>query len=115
MRSASATSSGESRSMVLVVTRSNAGLREEVGGWGLEVGTCPASNLQPPTSVRDAVDDVVDAVLVRFVVQIDRGEAGIGELPVLADVAVHVGDGDQPLARIVVLEDPPVGEHHRLV
>src|SRR5262249_28535005 len=85
IRSASAASSGDCRSTPLVAT-----------------ATCP------PSSVEDAVDEIVDAVLVRFVVEIDRREAGVGPLPVLADVAVDVGNHHQALRRVVVLEDPPV-------
>src|SRR6187399_965059 len=93
IRSARATSSGDSRSRALLVTKA----------------TCP------PLSVGDAVDEVVDAVLVRFVVDVDGREARARELPVLADIAVHVRDRKEPLLRIVVLEDAVIAEDHRLV
>src|SRR5262245_39758154 len=86
IRSASATSSGDSRSTVLVAT-----------------ATCP------PLLVQDPVHEIVDAVLERFVVQRHRHEPFPREFPVLADVPVDVGNRDQPFRRIVVLEDPPVG------
>src|SRR6266545_2720947 len=60
----------------------------------------------PPKSVRETVNQVVHSELVGLVGLIERPEAAAGPLPVLGDVRVVVDDRHQPLAAIVVLEDP---------
>src|SRR5438093_689899 len=80
--SASAMSSGESRSTMLgVIVLSSMGHR---------------------------VNDVVDSELVGFVCIADGREARVRELPVLRDVVVVVRDRDQAFGRVVVLEHPEV-------
>src|SRR5690606_20144860 len=58
-------------------------------------------------SVGERVHHVVDAELVCLVGQFDRKEALIRPLPVVSDVVVVVGDEQQSLRRIVVLEHSP--------
>src|SRR5262245_99639 len=77
MRSARAMSSGESRSMLVATLVS---------------------------SVCERVDDVVHAELIRFVGIADRRKARIRIFPVFRDVVVVVRDCEQPLRRVVVLE-----------
>src|SRR2546423_13946582 len=54
-------------------------------------------------SVRQPVDQIIHAELVRLVGLIERPEAAAGPLPELRHVGVVVDDRHQPLARIVVL------------
>src|SRR5207248_10125367 len=58
-------------------------------------------------SMRHAVDEVIDAELVRFVRLIDRAKAGARPLPELRHVGVVVDDDLQALVRVVVLEHAP--------
>src|SRR3954469_2572712 len=114
IRSASATSSGDSRLMVVVVGCNRAsmgGIRRPVCRMrctGCANRTDSAARTPHRESMRHRIDDVVHAELVRLVREIHRRVAGVGPLPVLADVVVHVGDRDQPFLRVVVLEDAPV-------
>src|SRR5690349_12922008 len=122
IRSASATSSGESRAIVSGASGDNwylrclgGGWRLEAGGWTFPVGYCqrgifqpPTSSLQPPLLVRHRIHKVVHAELVRFVRKVHRRVAGIRPFPVFADVVVHVRNRDETLLRIVVLVDAPV-------
>src|SRR5580765_2514186 len=55
--------------------------------------------------VRQAIDEVVHAELVRLVGLIEGAKAAPGPFPELRDVGVVVDDGHQPLAAVVVLED----------
>src|SRR5439155_14557414 len=56
--------------------------------------------------MRHAVDQIIDAQLVGFVRVVEWSETATRPLPVLGDVRVVVFDHHQPLARIVVLEQP---------
>src|SRR2546422_3138782 len=95
--SASATSSTESKSAVVSSTFVPRGRTR---------GSAPTSG---PTYVsalmNHPVHDVVDAELVRLVRLVDRFQTRIGKLPELRDVGVEVHHDQQPLGRIVVLED----------
>src|SRR5580765_6189703 len=59
----------------------------------------------PPDSVRQSVDDVVHAHLVRFVRFVDRAEPCCRELPEVRDVGAVVHHDHHPFLRVVVLED----------
>src|SRR3954464_682524 len=96
IRSASATSSGDSRSMVSVTAEFKTASSAGGNGWAR------------PHPGRQPIHHVVDPELVRVVREIDRRDAGIGKLPVLTDVVVHVRDGEHPLRGIVVHEQAPV-------
>src|SRR5439155_293343 len=54
-----------------------------------------------------AVDDVVNAELIRFVGFVDRLESRVRPFPVFRDVGVVVHHHHHPLIRIVALEDRP--------
>src|SRR5262245_57755898 len=86
--SASATSSGESKSTVSV---------------------------SKAISVSHPIHDVVDADLVRLVGLVNRFESGVGQLPVLGDVGVVVDHHHDPLRRVVVLVDRPEDRRRRIV
>src|SRR5688572_25156154 len=57
-------------------------------------------------SVRQGIHEVIHPQLVCLIRQLDRHEASVRPLPVIANVVVVVHDHHQPLRRIVVLEDP---------
>src|SRR5687768_2182436 len=56
------------------------------------------------SSMRDPVDHVIDAQLVRLVRGVEREHALSGPFPVLGDVVVEVGDHHQPPRGVVPLE-----------
>ena len=59
--------------------------------------------------MRQAIDHVVDADLVRFVRKVDGDEPFVRPFPEFTDVAVVVCDDHQALGGIVVFEDALVG------
>src|SRR3954469_18903125 len=65
----------------------------------------PVTSATRGMSVREAVDQVIDAELVGLVGLIERAKAAAGPLPELRYVGVVVDDRHQPLGSIVVLED----------
>src|SRR5262245_56827700 len=58
-------------------------------------------------SMRETVDQIIDAQLVRLVRFVERPEPSPRPFPVLRDVGVVVDHHQQPLRGIVVLEYPP--------
>src|SRR5262249_27244462 len=72
----------------------------------VEVIAMPRIRARALASMAQAVDDVVDAQLVGLVRVADRPKTGAGPLPELRDVGVVVDDHLQPLAGIVVFEEP---------
>src|SRR5688500_16471953 len=55
--------------------------------------------------MRQAVDDVIDAKSVGLIRGVEREDALSGPLPVLGHIVAEVGHDQEPLCRIVVLED----------
>src|SRR6185295_9313460 len=66
-------------------------------------------------SVNDAVDELVDADLVRPVVLVDRLDVGVGPLPELGDVRAVVAEDHHPLVRVVVLVERQEVRRRRIV
>src|SRR5262249_25328763 len=118
--SASARSSGDSKSTVLSSTRFPLECVGPMGPWGgsgrTDRSPQPSLRAYPPTSlVCHPVNDVVHAELVRFVRLVDRFESRVRPLPVLRDVGVVVDHHHDPLRRIVVLVDRPEYRRRRIV
>src|SRR5262249_55926252 len=105
--SANAMSSGDSNSTVSSATTVPLSQSQS------SVAAC---NCRLPTAlVCHPVNDVIHAEFVRFVRLVDGLEPRVGELPVLRDVRVEVHHHQQPLRRVVVLEDPAEDRPARVV
>ena len=60
-------------------------------------------------SMRQCINEIVHAELVRLVREVDRHRPLVGELPELAEILIVPCHRDEALLRVVVLEDPVVG------
>src|SRR5262245_6419619 len=130
IRSASARSSGDSKSTVFSSTRlpfrwladgvcqegpvgraGQAGLARRMMGHSRIPVRSDLPYLPDPPGLPDlvchSINDVVHAEPVRLVRLVDRFEAGVRPLPELRDVGVVVNHHHDPLLRIVVLVDRP--------